>query len=317
MLNWNWNRGEPGSAPANPHDIHTPEPPQIVDVPKKAKLALALGGGAARGWAHIGVLRALDEAGIEVGMIAGTSIGALVGGCYLAGKLDELESFARSITMRRLAGLLDLTIGGSGLLGGMRLTKRMQEHLEGLSIEDLDRPFVAVATELHTGHEVWISSGSLITALRASYALPGIFEPVTCNNRTLVDGALVNPVPSSVCRAYEQPLVVAVNLNYDIFGRSAVVKHNASFQSLDEPQRKREQHHMGLPGVMVQAFNIIQERISRARLAGDPPDLALHPRLSDIGLSEFHRAGEAIDRGYTETMNQIAALQRMQEVFAR
>lgn len=318
MLNWNWNRGEPGSAPANPHDIHTPEPPQIVDVPKKAKLALALGGGAARGWAHIGVLRALDEAGIEVGMIAGTSIGALVGGCYLAGKLDELESFARSITMRRLAGLLDLTIGGSGLLGGMRLTKRMQEHLEGLSIEDLDRPFVAVATELHTGHEVWISSGSLITALRASYALPGIFEPVTCNNRTLVDGALVNPVPSSVCRAYEQPLVVAVNLNYDIFGRSAVVKHNASFQSLDEPQRKvREQHNMGLPGVMVQAFNIIQERISRARLAGDPPDLALHPRLSDIGLSEFHRAGEAIDRGYTETMNQIAALQRMQEVFAR
>lgn len=318
MLNWNWNRGEPGSAPTANSGSRAPEPTQVVDVPKRAKLSLALGGGAARGWAHIGVLRALDEAGIEVGMIAGTSIGALVGGCYLAGKLDELESFARSITMRRLAGLLDLTIGGSGLLGGMRLTKRMQEHLEGISIEDLDRPFVAVATELHTGHEVWIGSGSLITALRASYALPGIFEPVTCNNRTLVDGALVNPVPSSVCRAYEQPLVVAVNLNYDIFGRSAVVKHNASVQPLDEPRAKpREQHHLGLPGVMVQAFNIIQERISRARLAGDPPDLALHPRLSDIGLSEFHRAGEAIDRGYQEAMNQIAALRRMQEAFAR
>lgn len=315
MLNWSWSRSDQALTPTDPASAR-PSEPVAIDVPKKAKLALALGGGAARGWAHIGVLRALDEAGIEVGMVAGTSIGALVGGCYLAGKLDELESFARSLTMRRIAGLLDLTIGGGGLLGGMRLTKRMQEHLEGLSIEDLDRTFVAVATELHTGHEVWIGNGSLITALRASYALPGIFEPVTCNNRTLVDGALVNPVPTSVCRAYEQPLVVAVNLNYDIFGRSAVVKHSASFQAVEPPRTKTE-HHLGLPGVMVQAFNIIQERISRARLAGDPPDLALHPRLSDIGLSEFHRAGEAIDRGYAETMNQIAALQRMQEVFAR
>ncbi len=196
----------------------------------KAKVALALGGGAARGWAHIGVLRALDEEGIEVGMIAGTSIGALVGGCYLAGKLDELEAFARSLTMRRIASLLDLTIGGGGLLGGMRLTKRMQEHLEGLTVEQLPKPFVAVASELNSGHEVWIDGGNLITALRASYALPGIFEPVRCNNRTLIDGALVNPVPVSVCRSYEQPLVMAVNLHYDVFGRSAVVKHKASAQ---------------------------------------------------------------------------------------
>ena len=318
MLNWNWNRRDPQAAPAEAGgtQVLAPAPPQITEAPRKAKLALALGGGAARGWAHIGVLRALDEAGIEVGMIAGTSIGALVGGCYLAGKLDALESFARSLTVRRIARLLDLTIGGGGLLGGMRLTKRMQEHLEGLMIEDLDRPFVSVATELHTGHEVWISSGSLITALRASYALPGIFEPVNCNNRTLVDGAFVNPVPTSVCRAYEQPLVVAVNLNYDIFGRSAVVKHNASVQPVDDG-RRRDEVHVGVTGTMVQAFNIIQERISRARLAGDPPDLALHPRLSDIGLSEFHRAGEAIDRGYEETMSQIAALKRVQEVFAR
>jgi NTE family protein len=319
MLNWSWNRHDPQAAPADGDDtkVLEPTPPPIVESPKKAKLALALGGGAARGWAHIGVLRALDEAGIEVGMIAGTSIGALVGGCYLAGKLNELENFARSLTMRRIAGLLDLTIGGGGLFGGMRLTKRMQEHLEGLSIEGLDRPFVSVATELHTGHEVWISSGSLITGLRASYALPGIFEPVKCNNRTLVDGALVNPVPTSVCRAYEQPLVVAVNLNYEIFGRSAVVKHNASVQPIDDGRRKADDVRVGMTGTMVQAFNIIQERISRARLAGDPPDLALHPRLADIGLSEFHRAGEAIDRGYTETMAQISALKRMQEVFAR
>ena len=216
----------------------------------------------------------------------------------MPGKLDELEAFARSLTMRRIAGLLDFTIGGGGLFGGMRLTKRMQEHLQGLAIEDLDRPFVAVASEVNTGHEVWITSGSLITALRASYALPGIFEPIRCNNRTLIDGALVNPVPVSVCRAHEEPLVVAVNLNYDLYGRSAVVKHNASVQTEEPRERKPEEARMGLTGVMVQAFNIIQDRISRARLAGDPPDLALHPRLSDIGLSEFlpprrrsHRTG--------------------------
>jgi len=291
--------------------------PVIPEKPSKAKVALALGGGAARGWAHIGVLRALDEEGIEVGMIAGTSIGALVGGCYLAGKLDELEAFARSLTMRRIASLLDLTIGGGGLLGGMRLTKRMQEHLEGLTVEDLPRPFVAVASELNSGHEVWIDGGSLITALRASYALPGIFEPVRCNNRTLIDGALVNPVPVSVCRAYEQPLVMAVNLHYDVFGRSAVVKHKASRPDQAHAEAAPAPNKVGLTGVMVQAFNIIQDRISRARLAGDPPDLALHPRLNDIGLSEFHRAGEAIERGYEEAKIRVAEIRRMQEAVLR
>jgi len=294
-----------------------PAGPIVPEVRAKAKVALALGGGAARGWAHIGVLRALDEEGIEVGMIAGTSIGALVGGCYLAGKLDELEAFARSLTMRRIASLLDLTIGGGGLLGGMRLTKRMQEHLEGLNVEDLPKPFVAVASELNSGHEVWIDGGSLITALRASYALPGIFEPIHCNNRTLIDGALVNPVPVSVCRAYEQPLVMAVNLHYDVFGRSAVVKHKASTPDKASAETARAPNKVGLTGVMVQAFNIIQDRISRARLAGDPPDLALHPRLNDIGLSEFHRAGEAIDRGYEEAKARVTEIRRMQEAVLR
>ena len=319
MLNWSLRNGTATRSlqPAGDGPTGAIPPVKEPEKPKKTKIALALGGGAARGWAHIGVLRALDEAEIEVGMIAGTSIGALVGGCYLAGKLDELETFARSLTMRRIASLLDLTIGGGGLLGGMRLTKRMQEHLEGLMVEDLPKPFVAVASELNSGHEVWIDGGNLITALRASYALPGIFEPVKCNNRTLIDGALVNPVPVSVCRAYEQPLVMAVNLQYDVFGRSAVVKHRASElpDSLVEPPKDHQK--VGLTSVMVQAFNIIQDRISRARLAGDPPDLALHPRVNEIGLSEFHKAGEAIDRGYEEAQARIGELKRMQEAFAR
>lgn len=311
MLGWGNRRNQ--LAAGNPEDM---EPPIVSERVDTRRIALALGGGAARGWAHIGVLRALDEAGVKIGMIAGTSIGALVGGCYLAGKLDELEEFARSLTMRRIAGLLDLTIGGGGLFGGMRLTKRMQEHLEGLRVENLEHPFIAVATELRTGHEVWIHQGDLVTALRSSYALPGIFEPVQCNGRTLIDGALVNPVPVSVCRAYEQALVVAVNLNYDLFGRSAVVKHAASPHAGSAPTMESAPRP-GLPGVMVQAFNIIQDRISRSRLAGDPPDLMLHPRINDIGLSEFHRASEAIDRGYQETRARIPELERMQQAFRR
>ncbi|CAN7524897.1 patatin-like phospholipase family protein [Pararhizobium sp. LjRoot238] len=319
MLNWTFNRSgitADASAPGGPsHSLTSPPPEQMK--PPKSKIALALGGGAARGWAHIGVLKALDEEGIEVGMIAGTSIGALVGGCYLAGKLDELETFARSLTMRRIAGLLDFAIGGGGLFGGLRLTKRMQEHLQDMSIENLDRPFVAVATELNSGHEVWIGEGSLIMAIRASYALPGIFEPIKCNNRMLVDGALVNPVPVSVCRAYEQQLVVAVNLNYDLYGRSAVIKHRAEAIDNQPQPAPHATTRLGMTGVMVQAFNIIQDRISRARLAGDPPDLALHPKLNDIGLSEFHRAGEAIDRGYHETKSRLSELKRLQDVMVR
>ena len=202
--------------------------------PKKTGISLALGGGCARGWAHIGVLRALDEAGIEVSMIAGTSIGALVGGCYLAGKLDELEEFARSLTKRRIFGLLDFNFGGNGLFGGMKLDARLREHLNGTRFEDLPKPFVCVASEIRTGHEIWLSSGVLITAMRASYALPGVFEPVAANGRALVDGALVNPVPVSVCRAYEQPLVVAVNLHYDLFGRAAVIKHSAGELTVEQ-----------------------------------------------------------------------------------
>src|SRR5690606_30453909 len=266
-------------SPGCPFDENTPGKPGI---------SLALGGGCARGWAHIGVLRALDEAGIEASMIAGTSIGALVAGRYLAGKPDPLEECARRLTKRRIFGLLDFKFGGNGLFGGMKLDARLREHLSGARFEDLPRPFVCVASEIRTGHEIWLSSGVLITAMRASYALPGVFEPVAANGRVLVDGALVNPVPVSVCRAYEQQLVVAVNLHYDLFGRAAVIKHSAG-ELMVEPNAtpappfgtefRTKGSRLGLTGVMVEAFNIIQDRISRARLAGDPPDLSLQPRL--------------------------------------
>ena len=322
MLEWASRRlraAEPIGISDNPDvPVTTPEKPRDSKTP----IALALGGGAARGWAHIGVLRALDEAGIEISMIAGTSIGALVGGCYLGGKLDQLEEFARSLTKRGIFSLLDLRLGGNGLFGGMKLDRRLREHLEELSIEHLSKRFIAVCTEINTGHEIWLTRGSLITAMRASYALPGVFEPVECNGRTLVDGALVNPVPVAVCRSYEHPLVVAVNLHYDQFGRAAVVKHaaepphphagdgDASGSRFGSSYTKR----LGITGVMMEAFNIIQDRISRARMAGDPPDIMLMPKIGHVGLAEFHRADEAIKLGYEETMARLGELERMQKL---
>ncbi len=320
MLDWASLRGRHEMRVTDDFPVDAEPPvPQIEPAKPKSGIALALGGGAARGWAHIGVLRALEEAGIRIDMIAGTSIGALVGGCYLAGKLDELEEFARSLTKRRIFGLLDLHIGGSGLFGGMKLDARMRQHLEHITFADLPKPLVCVASELRTGHEIWLSSGSLITAMRASYALPGVFEPITVNKRVLVDGALVNPVPVSVCRAYEQRLVVAVNLHYDLFGRAAVIKHSADAPP-DEPELvikkgpTAREERIGIMGVMVEAYNIIQDRISRARLAGDPPDLSLQPRLGHIGLSEFHRADETIRLGYEAARANINELQRLQTV---
>lgn len=297
----------------------------IVASKRAEGIALALGGGAARGWAHIGVLRALNEAKIPVSMVAGTSIGALVGGCYLAGRLDELEEFALSLTRRGLLRFLDFSIGGAGLLGGMRLNRKLVSALKDARIETLGRRFVCVATEARAGHEVWLDSGSLVLAMRASYALPGVFMPVECGGRRLIDGALVNPVPVSVCRAYEEPLVVAVNLNYDLFGRAAVLRMRASESKAspenaagDTPENMdARRERVGITRSMVDAFNIIQERTSRSRLAGDPPDLSIHPRIRDIGLSEFFRAREAIDLGYEETMRQRSEIERLLQSLRR
>ena len=286
-------------------------------VPQRT-IALALGGGAARGWAHIGVLRAIDEIGIKIDMIAGTSIGALVGGCYLAGRLDELEAFARGLNQRRMFTLMDWRIRGDGLLGGNRLHDRMMAYLAGVRIEDLPATFVATATEIVTGHEILINRGSLVTAMRASYALPGVFEPVECNGRILVDGALVNPVPVSICRMHERRSVVAVNLNYDLFGRAAVLQHSAEDPDLQTINpaaklRKTDGNRLGITGVMVEAFNIIQDRIARARMAGDPPDLSIQPKLGHIGLTEFHKAEDAIEIGYQATMARASEMERMMD----
>ncbi len=296
------------------------------------KIGLALGGGAARGWAHIGVLKALIDAGLKPDLIAGTSIGAVVGGCYAAGHLNDLEGFARELTPRKIFGLLDFNLAGNGLITGQRLCERLDRHLGEKRIEELPTRFVAVATEIGTGHEHWLSSGKLVEAVRASYALPGVFKPVKVNGRWMFDGALVNPIPVSVCRALGARYVIAVNLNFDILGRGSVMTPSHTDYG-DEPeemlatevatverrgvrallQRQLLGRGDGAPGistVMVDAFNIVQDRIARSRLAGDPPDAMVSPRLNDVGLFDFHRAEDAIERGAAAVERQIGEIVR-------
>ncbi len=290
---------------------------------ERPSIGLVLGSGAARGYAHIGVLQVLAAHGIVPDIVVGTSMGALVGGCYAAGQMEELEAWARSLTLRRIIGYLDVRFGGSGLIGGGRLAGRLHESLGTASIEDLPMRFAAIATEVGTGHEVWLTRGSLSLALRASYALPGVFPPVHVGSRWLVDGALVNPVPVSAARALGARVVIAVNLDADRFGRGATIPshgadpgdgHNVTpagrsrhgldrLRSMFGAERALKRELIAGPArpsfstVMIESFNIMQDRLTRMRLAGDPPDVHITPRIGHVGWLDFHRAEEAIAVG--------------------
>lgn len=284
----------------------------------RPQIGLALGSGLARGFSHIGAIRALNRNGIYPTVVCGTSIGALVGGCYLAGKLDELEDWAMSLTRRKIFSYLDFRVRSAGMIGGERLVKLMEEYLKGINIQDLPDPFIAIAADIVTGHEVWLRDGNLIEAMRASFALPGVFPPVEVNQRKLVDGALVNPVPVSPCVALGARLTIAIDLNADLIGKAA--KPGQGFQTIlgfdifddkdvsPEDQKifggaltkrlfRRESNSPSLFGVMISSLNIIQDRLTRSRLAGDPPDVHIRPRIGHIGLLEFEKAQEMMEEG--------------------
>jgi NTE family protein len=302
---------------------------EMKPVAARPTIGLALGGGAARGFAHIGVIQTLVAHGIVPDVIVGTSIGAVAGGCYAARRLEELEAWARSLTVRRVLGHLDFNLTGSGLIRGDTLARQLETALGDQRIEDLPLHFAAIATEFNTGHEIWLTHGRLTDALRASYALPGIFPPVLIGGRWLVDGALVNPVPVSAARALGARVVIAVNLNSDLFGRGTIIANHGSDAEDDEahlsPPSNRllgmfRRDHMirrqlvgrrgrpGIPTVMVEAFNVMQDRITRARLAGDPPDVLISPRLGAIGWFDFHRGTEAIAIGVESTEKSIESI---------
>ncbi|APG11012.1 NTE family protein [Bradyrhizobium sp. JR7.2] len=307
---------------------------------RRPVIGLALGGGAARGFAHIGILRTLAANGIVPDVVVGTSIGAVVGGLYAAGRLDTLQEWGRSLQgMRNILGYLDIRLSGSGLIGGEKLATRLEDAVGQTLIEDLPIKFAAVATEVRTGHEIWLTRGRVVDAMRASYALPGIFSPVLIGDRWLVDGALVNPVPVSAARALGAEIVIAANLSSDIFTHSTTIySHGAvpetvppaaeattakrRFPRLFSPEKTMKREFFGGAGrpgissVMVDAFNIMQDRITRARLAGDPPDLLITPRVGHFGWFDFHRGEDLIAHGTRAAERALESIQEAIEVLA-
>ncbi|MFP5505560.1 MAG: patatin-like phospholipase RssA [Gammaproteobacteria bacterium] len=297
----------------------------------KPRIGIALGGGAARGWAHIGILRWLREHDLQPDVISGTSIGALVGAAAASDSLDDLEAWVRTLTWQDVVAYLDVSFGG-GFIHGKKLFQFFESRFSDMDIEAMSRPYGAVATELSTGQEVWFREGSMYRAVRASVALPGLFTPVKDKERWLVDGGLVNPVPVSLCRALGAERVIAVDLNADLLNRRATeieiepaaeqgtepgrlgkaisrIQEIPWLASLGENLVNRTQQWMNdftrdsealpsLVDVIAQSVYIMQVRITRARMAGDPPDVLLAPKLAQLRLMDFHRAAEAIDEGY-------------------
>lgn len=291
------------------------------------RIGLALGSGAARGWAHIGVLKALTAAGIEVAVVCGSSIGAVIGAAYAAGRLPEIEAFARGLNWRGILGQLDLRPAGGGLVAGERVSRTLIDLIGHAAIETLGLRYGAVATELRSGREVWLREGDLAVAIRASMALPGVLAPVERDGQWLVDGGLVNPVPVSLCRALGAELVLAVNLNGGIVGRRPAPPVAAALPmppGADGPglgallrgrantllaQLLRESNHTpGYFDVLIGSVNIMQDQITRTRLAGDPPDILVQPRLGHITVMEFNRAAETITAGETAMQALLPAL---------
>ena len=305
---------------------------------KHGSIGLVLGSGSARGWSHIGIIRALAEAGVHPDFVCGSSIGALVGGAYASGNLDALEEWVRKLTFWDVVKLMDVKLKG-GLIEGANLIDSFRDQVKDRVIERLDIPFAAVATDLGSGQEVWLQEGNLVEAVRASIALPGLFSPARIEERWLVDGGLVNPVPISLCRAMGAQFIIAVNLNSDIVGRHLTPRGRRDTGPKDEatpPSRdlfgqwmqqlnsglreralsawRRERENgdetPGLFEVLASSINIMQDRITKSRMAGDPPDLLLSPQLAQLGLLEFDRAEEAIAEGHACVQRVLPELER-------
>lgn len=299
-----------------PTGKEAPAAPQAVAPPSRPRIGLALGSGSARGWSHIGVIRALERAGYPPDIVCGTSIGALVGAVHAVGRLDWLEDWVRKLDWQGVVAMLDWRLGG-GLIEGSRLTGFFRTHFEDQGIEGLPRPFACVATELGTGREVWLREGPVIDAVRASIALPGLFTPAQVGDRLLVDGGLVNPVPVSLCRAMGAEVVIAVDLNWDLIGRRAQAEAQtesgiaseemrmpsvlkapmaallARFKPVARP-RGAAMQSPSMMDVLATSLNIMQVRITQSRLAGEPADVVIRPRLSDIAAMDFHRGARAM-----------------------
>ncbi|MCF8178739.1 MAG: patatin-like phospholipase RssA [Sulfuritalea sp.] len=292
----------------------------------KPKLGLVLGSGAARGWAHIGVIRELAAAGLKPDMVAGCSIGAFIGAAYANGDLDKLEEWVRALAWKEVLGLLDVSFSG-GLIKGEKLIEFFQRNFVDHDFAKLDIPFACVATDLATGREKWLREGSVADAVRASIAVPGLFKPMVRDERLLVDGGLVNPVPVSLCRAMGADVVIAVDLGSDRVGGSLRQKRYSPVpverqrdelepgwaarlrKTFSRPRLSNGELLPSMAGVLTTSIHIMQMRIARSRLAGEPADVLLAPRLGHLALMDYHRGIEAIEEGRAAVVRMLPAIE--------
>jgi NTE family protein len=289
------------------------------------KIGLALGSGSSRGWAHIGIIKALAEIGIVPDIVCGTSIGALVGASYVSNNLDDLEQWACSLTKFEIAKFFEINMSLNGFVDTRRLQNFLSKYVakESDMIEEFSKQYAAVSTDLETGKEIWLTKGSVLDAVWSSVSLPGLFPAIKSNDRWLVDGGLVNPVPISTCRALGADIVIAVDLNGDILGkhfkkqRSSRKKKGVinklndlvrEYKPLIFDVNRGDESPPNLFDAIASSINITQDRITKNRMAEDPPDILLSPKLSHIKLLEFYRAKEAIDEGRRCVQNNLTDL---------
>ena len=296
---------------------------------QKPRIGLALGSGGARGWSHIGVIHALHDLGVRPDVVCGTSIGALVGAAYAAGDLERLERWVRGLTRGDVLRMMDVAWGG-GLIKGRRLFEFFAAHIEDRDLAALALPCGVVATDLATGREVWLREGPLLEAVRASIAMPGLFTPVERDGMLLVDGGLVNPVPVSMCRALGAEVVIAVDLGWAKLGRYRHQHVGARQGGLRAPswldrlarlvrrgEVSEQEERRSAPSIieaMLSSIDIMQVRVARSRLAGDPAEAMVTPLLPDFATMDFHRAAEAIEEGRAAVARARPMIERMIEV---
>jgi NTE family protein len=291
--------------------------------------------------------------GIEPDLVVGASVGAVVAGAYASGNLDAFEEWISGLGRFDIIRLLDARMTGGGFLQGNSLMNAIEKRIGNPNIEDLEIPFACVAAELGTGREVWLREGSLLDACRASIALPGLFAPSRYNpDRLLVDGGVVNPVPVSLARAMGGDVVIAVNLNGDLIGRHFFVHRMDDVVSAEDSERelaeiedkdsliarwavkmkagfgvrldsyisslrRKENPDPGLFDVIAGSIGIMQDRITRSRMAGEPPDILVTPRLSHIGLMDFDRADESIAEGRTAIRRHKSEISKLTRALAK
>jgi NTE family protein len=306
-------------------------------------VCLVLGSGSSRGWAHIGAIEALEEAGIPIDSIVGSSVGSYVGALYAAGSLNSLKTFVLRMDGKKVFSYFDVVFPRSGLLNG---TKKLKEFVSLLTdardFSDLKIPVIMVATDLESGDKVVLKSGNLIDALRATMSMPGLFSPARAKAKWLVDGGLVDPVPVSIARVMDVDVVIAVDLNSGLSPRKkSKLRIDNSRKKVDDPHRHKNElvnkladyyvnaelgvrnklnelfrKELSTPDIIetvTTSIGIMQERITRINLAVDPPDILIQPRLNELKMMDFDQVEHVIHEGYLAVMEKIEDIKMLLE----